>query len=48
MFGLNWSTTFKRPPDVGYDTAPSEQALTNKVTMGSEPPNNTLWGVNLN
>lgn len=26
----------------------SEQALTTKVSMGSEPLKNTLWGVNLN
>lgn len=26
----------------------SEQALTTKVNMGSEPLNNTLWGVNMN
>ena len=26
----------------------SEQALTNKVAMGSEPLRNTLWGINLN
>ena len=26
----------------------SEQALTTKVSMGSEPLNNTLWGLNLN
>ena len=49
MFGLNWEYDFSKNLQMsGTIQHLSEQALTNKVTMGSEPLNNTLWGVNLN
>ena len=49
MFGMNWEYDFSKNFQMsGTIQHLSEQALTNKVTMGSEPLNNTLWGVNLN
>lgn len=49
MFGLNWEYDFTKDFQLsGTIQHLSEQALTNKVAMGSEPLNNTLWGVNLN
>ena len=49
MFGLNWEYDFSRNFQLsGTIQHLSEQALTSKVNMGSEPLNNTLWGVNLN
>ena len=49
MFGLNWQYDFSKDLQLsGTLQHLSEQALTSKVTMGSEPLNNTLWGVNLN
>ena len=49
MFGLNWEYDFSKNFQMsGTFQHLSEQALTTKVTMGSEPLNNTLWGVNLN
>ena len=49
MFGLNWQYDFSKDLQLsGTIQHLSEQALTNKVTMGNEPLNNTLWGVNLN
>ena len=49
MFGLNWEYNFTKDLQVsGTLQHLSEQALTTKVNMGSEPLNNTLWGVNLN
>ena len=49
MFGLNWEYTFSKDFQLsGTVQHLTEQALVNKVNMGSEPLNNTLWGVNLN
>ena len=49
MFGLNWEYDFSKNLQLsGTIQHLSEQALTTKVNMGSEPLNNTLWGVNLN
>ena len=49
MFGMNWEYDFSKNFQLsGTIQHLSEQALTTKVNMGSEPLNNTLWGVNLN
>lgn len=49
MFGLNWEYDFSKDLQFsGTIQHLSEQALTNKVSMGQEPLNNTLWGVNVN
>ena len=49
MFGLNWEYDFSKNFQMsGTFQHLSEQPLTTKVSMGSEPLNNTLWGVNLN
>lgn len=49
MFGINWEYDFSKNFQMsGTLQHLSEQSLTSKVTMGSEPLNNTLWGVNLN
>lgn len=49
MFGMNWEYDFSKNFQMsGTVQHLSEQALTHKVNMGSEPLNNTLWGVNLN
>ncbi|MCF0209632.1 MAG: cell surface protein SprA, partial [Bacteroidaceae bacterium] len=49
MFGLNWEYDFSKNFQLsGTLQHLSEQALTTKVPMGSEPLNNTLWGVNIN
>ena len=48
MFGLNWEYNFSKDFQLsGTLQHLSEQALTTKVNMGSEPLNNTLWGVNI-
>lgn len=49
MLGLNWEYMINKDFLVsGTFQHLSEQALTTKVSMGSEPLNNTLWGLNLN
>lgn len=49
MFGLNWEYDFTKNFQLsGTIQHLSEQALTTKVNMGSEPLNNTLWGLNVN
>ena len=49
MFGLNWQYDFSKDFQIsGTVQHLSEQALTTKVMMGSEPLNNTLWGFNIN
>lgn len=49
MFGLNWEYDFTKNFQLsGTIQHLSEQALTTKVSMGSEPLKNTLWGINLN
>ena len=49
MFGMNWEYDFSKNFQIsGTIQHLTEQSLTNKVAMGSEPLNNTLWGFNLN
>lgn len=49
MFGMNWEYDFSKNFQLsGTLQHLSEQALTTKVSMGAEPVNNTLWGLNLN
>ena len=49
MFGMNWEYDFSKDFQLsGTFQHLSEQALTNKVNMGSEPLNNTIWGLNIN
>ncbi len=49
MLGLNWEYDFSKNFQIGGTLQHlSEQALTSKVVMGSEPLKNTLWGVNIN
>lgn len=49
MFGLNWEYDFTKNFQLsGTIQHLSEQALTTKVSLGSEPLKNTLWGINLN
>lgn len=49
MYGVNWEYDFSKKFQIsGTLQHLSEQALTTKVSMGTEPLNNTLWGVNLN
>ena len=49
MFGINWEYDFSKDFQIGGTLQHlSEQALTSKVTMGSEPLKNTLWGLHVN
>ena len=49
MVGVNWEYDFSKDLQLsGTFQHLSEQALTTKVSMGSEPLNNTIWGVNIN
>lgn len=49
LLGLNWQYDFSKDFQLsGTFQHLSEQALTTKVTMGAEPLNNTLWGININ
>ena len=49
MYGINWEYDFTKDFQMGGTLMHvSEQALTSKVSMGEEPLNNTLWGLNLN
>ena len=49
MVGFNWEYDFSKNLQIGGTLQHlSEQALTSKVTMGSEPLKNTLWGANIN
>ena len=49
MVGLNWEYDFSKNFQLGGTFMHlSEQALTTKVSMGLEPLNNTIWGLNLN
>ena len=49
MFGVNWEYDFSKDFQIsGTLQHLSEQALTTKVAMGSEPLNNTIWGFNVN
>ena len=48
MYGVNWEYDFSKNFILGGTLMHlSEQALTTKVSMGEEPLNNTLWGLNL-
>ncbi len=48
MYGVNWEYDFSKDFQMsGTFQHLSEQALTTKVAMGSEPLKNTLWGLNL-
>ncbi len=48
MFGLNWQYDFSKTFTVGGTFMHlGEKPLTTKVAMGSEPLNNTIWGLNL-
>ena len=49
MFGVNWEYDISKNFQLsGTLQHLSEQPLTNKVNMGSEPLNNTIWGLNIN
>ena len=49
MVGLNWEYDFSKDFQIGGTFQHlSEQSLTTKVSMGSEPLNNTIWGLNIN
>jgi len=49
MFGLNWEYDFSKNFQIGGTFQRlHEQTLTSKVSMGYEPLNNILWGVNVN
>lgn len=49
MFGLNWAYDFSSDFQLsGTIQHLSEQSLTTKVNLGSEPVSNTLWGINVN
>ena len=49
MIGVNWEYDFSKDFQIGGTFMHlSEQPLTTKVNMGSEPLNNTIWGLNIN
>lgn len=49
MFGMNWQYDFSKNFQLsGTFQHLGEQSLTNKVSMGAEPVNNTLIGFNVN
>jgi len=49
MLGLNWEYDFSKNFQLGGTFQYlREQTLTSKVTMGSEPLKNVLWGLNIN
>ena len=49
MFGVNWEYDFSKNFQLsGTLQHLSEQPLLTKVSMGEEPLNNTLWGININ
>ncbi len=49
MLGLNWKYDFSKDFQIGGTLMRlTEKPLTSKVSMGEEPLNNTLWGLNLN
>lgn len=48
MFGVNWQYDFSKTFQLGGTIMHiGEKPLTTKVPMGSEPLNNTIWGLNL-
>lgn len=49
MLGVNWTYDFSKNFQLGGTYMRlTEQPQTTKVTMGSEPLNNTLWGLSMN
>ena len=49
MLGLNWNYEFNENLSIGGTWMRlTEKALTSKVSMGSEPLNNTIFGFNIN
>ena len=49
MLGLNWDYDFSKNFNIGGTfMRVKEKPLTSKVTMGSEPLNNTMWGFHIN
>ncbi len=49
MLGLNWTYDFSKNLQLGGTYMRlTEQPQTTKVAMGSEPLNNTIWGLSLN
>lgn len=49
MFGMNWEYDFSKDFQLsGTFQHLGEQSLTNKVSMGAEPVNNTIIGFNIN
>ncbi len=49
MLGVNWEYDFSKNFQIGGTLQHlTEQALTTKVAMGSEPLKNTIWGLNVN
>lgn len=49
MLGVNWTYDFSENFQLGGTLMRlTEKALTSKVSMGDEPLNNTLWGLNMN
>ncbi|MCQ2113549.1 MAG: cell surface protein SprA [Bacteroidaceae bacterium] len=49
MVGLNWEYDFSKDFIIGGSIQHlSEQSMTTKVAMGSEPLKNTIWGLNIN
>ena len=49
MFGVNWTYDFNKNFSLGGTLQHlQEQALITKVSMGEEPLNNTIWGLNMN
>ncbi len=48
MLGMNWQYDFSKTFQIGGTIMHlGEQPLTTKVAMGSEPLNNTIWGLNI-
>lgn len=48
MFGLNWQYDFSKNFQIGGTFLHlSEKPQTTKVSMGGEPLNNTIWGLNM-
>ena len=49
MLGVNWNYDFSKNLQFGGTWMKlTEQPLTNKVSMGTEPLNNMIWGLNIN
>lgn len=49
MLGFNWTYDFTKNFQIGGTLLHlTEKPLTSKVNMGSEPLNNTIWGLNMN